>query len=98
VAAGLVHEERQCVGRPRRLGPRDGRGGNARGRVGLVLDLDCARVELCAQLGYLFRVEVVLGREGLQLLLGDRSALLDFLEEGPERCLNGRRQFSSLLL
>jgi hypothetical protein len=95
VAARSVHEQRQRVGRAGDLA-RD----LQRGRLVLaLLDLDVVRFEVRAQLADLVGVQIVLEREGLELLLGDYAALLDLVEEGADGCFDVRRvQLPSLLL
>jgi hypothetical protein len=97
VAACGVHEQRQRVGRPGRVVVVEdaSAGGRAGGRLGLLalLDLDRPCVELQAKLGQLLGVEVVLEREGVELVLGGRPPLLGLLEEGSERRFNDVGQF-----
>src|SRR5829696_2138053 len=78
IAADLVHEHRQRV-RRHELSRR--RVDRLRLRSRRALDLDLARLELGADRGDLLVVEIVLERQRLERLLGDRAALLGVLDE-----------------
>src|SRR5437762_11844308 len=89
---GLVHEQRHRIGRAARL--------TLVGRSGPLLlalrpwslDLDVTALEVRAELAQLVRVEVVLERERLELVLGDGSAVLDLVDEDADGCFDMRVQ------
>jgi hypothetical protein len=96
MAARGVHEQRQRVGRAGRVvvvEDASARGRARRRDLLALLDLDRPCVELQAKLGQLLGVEVVLEREGVELVLGGRIPLLGLLEEGTERRFNDVGQF-----
>src|SRR5215203_1313270 len=80
IAADLVHEHRQRV-RRHELGRRSGDRLQRHACWILALYLDVARLELRAHCRELVLVEIVLERQRLERLLGDRPALLGVLDE-----------------
>jgi hypothetical protein len=98
VAADLVEEELERIGRARR-GSRqiEGRRRGLRlgGRLVLGLDaLDAASVELVDDLGELCLVEIVLERQRLEVRLADRAALVGVIDELRQKIVLQRVQWS----